>query len=247
MSKHLNRRELLAGGLLLSAAALTGCAKRAASAPLATPHLDDFLANHAGKTAGAAKTEQAWGLPSGVLERSRWTRAGVARPREIFAMRGIRRITVHHDGMPPVWLGSAAEAADRIEVIRRSHVESRGFADIGYHYIIDPQGRIWEGRSVAYQGAHVRDNNENNLGILVLGNFQRQTPTAAATASLDRFLASQMDRYRVPMNRVKTHREITVTECPGESLQRYMNATRARGGGLATALAAAGGGDLLVG
>src|SRR5690606_33804179 len=146
-----------------------------------------------------------------------------------------------------VWINTQADVADRIEMIRRSHVESRGFADIGYHYIIDPAGRIWEGRSVAYQGAHVKDNNENNLGILVLGNFQRQTPTRAATETLDRFVASQMARYGVPLTRVKTHREITVTECPGESLQRYMNATRARGGGLASTLAAGGGGALLVG
>lgn len=247
MNEHLNRRQILSGGLLLSMAALAGCARRAVTGPMATPNLDGFLSEQADKPAVAAKPEQEWGLPSGVQPRSRWTRQGVARPREIYSMNGIRRITVHHDGMPPVWIGSAADAADRIEVIRRSHVESRGFADIGYHYVIDPQGRVWEGRSVAYQGAHVHDNNENNLGILVLGNFERQTPTAAATAALDAFLASQMDRYRVPMGRVKTHREITVTECPGESLQRYMNETRRRGGGLTAAVAAAGGAGLLVG
>lgn len=239
MNEHLNRRQLLGGGLLLSVAALAGCAKKAMTGRMATPNLDEFLAGQANKPVVAAKPPQEWGLPSGVLPRSRWTRSGVARPREIYPMGGIHRITVHHDGMPPVWIGSAAEAADRIEVIRRSHVEARGFADIGYHYVIDPQGRIWEGRSVVYQGAHVHDHNEHNLGVLVLGNFERQTPTAAATASLDRFVASQMERYSVPMARVKTHREITVTECPGENLQRYMVATRGRGGSLA-ALAAAG-------
>jgi hypothetical protein len=97
---------------------------------------------------------------------------------------------------------------------------------------VDPSGRVWEGRSVLCQGAHVQDNNEHNLGIVVLGNFEQQVPTPAAIHSLDRFVASQMSRFNVPLRRVYTHQELRRTACPGRNLQRYMLASRSRGGNL---------------
>jgi hypothetical protein len=179
-----------------------------------------------------------FGLPEGVMPRSAWTRAGVANPRDINPLNGVRRITVHHDGMPPVDLRGQGDVAQRLEQIRRAHITRRDqpFADIGYHYIIDPQGRVWEGRSIRYQGAHVKDNNENNLGIMVLGHFNHQRPTPQALAALDRFVAVQMARHNVPLGRVMTHQEIKPTECPGSNLQRYMVQTRGRGGALALAV-----------
>lgn len=168
-----------------------------------------------------------------ITPRSAWATTGIARPNDIYPMNGIRRITVHHDGLPPATFRNSDEIASRIEMIRRSHVEARGWADIGYHYIVDPTGRIWEGRNEFKQGAHVKDQNENNLGILVLGNFERQRPTSAACASVDRIISAKMAQHRVRITSVRTHRELAPTECPGESLQAYMNRTRNRGGGLA--------------
>ncbi len=167
---------------------------------------------------------------AGIVSRSQWTRTGVARPYDINPMNGIRHITVHHDGMPPTALSNSSRVAARIEQIRQSHVGGRGWADIGYHYIIDPQGRVWEGRAIRYQGAHVKDQNENNLGILMLGNFDAQTPTNSALASLDRFVVAQMQRYNVPLNQVRTHQERDQTACPGRMLQSYMVRTRSGSG-----------------
>ncbi len=172
---------------------------------------------------------------TGVLPRSAWTSTGPI-VRLADPMGPITRITVHHDGMPPVTLRTQAEVARRIEQIRRAHVEGRGWADIGYHYVIDPQGRVWEGRPVRLQGAHVQDNNPGNLGILVMGNFDEQTPTASARDALDGFLAEQVRRYRVPLSRVYTHQEFKRTACPGRSLQRYMLETRSRTGRLSRML-----------
>ncbi|MBL8990521.1 MAG: N-acetylmuramoyl-L-alanine amidase [Phycisphaerae bacterium] len=183
--------------------------------------------------------------PPGVMPRSTWTRAGVARPSEINPMGGVRRITIHHDGMTVFTSTSQGDAAARLEQIRQSHVAGRKWADIGYHYIIDPAGRVWEGRSVRYQGAHVQDNNENNLGIMMMGNFDLQRPTAQQQGALDRFVASQMRLHRVALSRVYTHQEIKPTACPGRNLQTYMVSTRRSGGRLALALAETGDGTLL--
>lgn len=140
----------------------------------------------------------------------------------------VERITVHHDGLPPVNLRSRREIAERIELIRGSHVD-RGWGDIGYHYIVDPLGRVWQGRPTHFQGAHVRDHNERNLGVLALGNFERQRPTRAQVRTVARFVAEQMRRHRVPLVQVHTHRELTSTLCPGRHMQRAMNRLRSRG------------------
>ena len=86
----------------------------------------------------------------------------------------------------------------------------------------------------------MQDQNENNLGVMVLGNFDRQQPTPMATATLDVFVAQQMRRFGVPRSRVYTHRELNSTQCPGTSLQSYMVQTRGRGGRLAMSAEAMG-------
>ena len=172
--------------------------------------------------------------PNGVIARQQWTRATTIAS-EANAMVNVQKITVHHDGMPPVALRSRSAVIDRLELIRRSHVDTRGWADIGYHYIVDPEGRVWEGRPVTLQGAHVKRHNLHNLGILVLGNFEVQRPTIAASTSLEQFLVEQMHRFRVPVSRVHTHLELAATACPGRNLQRIMVNTRSRGGMVANA------------
>jgi hypothetical protein len=175
------------------------------------------------------------GTPPGVISRSRWTRSGViaalANP-----MNGISRITVHHTAVMSGDIRSEADAVRMLNSVRNSHLK-RGWADIGYHYAIDPQGRIWEGRPLTWQGAHVEATNEHNLGIVMMGNFDRQTPTPAALASLDSFLVDSARRFRVPVSRIYTHRELKPTECPGTSLQRFMVATRGSSGRVRVALA----------
>ncbi len=246
---RLSRRQVLGGGVLLSVAALAGCASSGRSGANAstTPNLDRFVQR---RGAHAPVLDPAttipvdpprWGLPHGVNARANWTNTGVARPREIDPMGGIHRITIHHDGLPPTTLGSRRDVAGRIELIRRSHVDARGFADIGYHYIIDPSGRIWQARNARWQGAHAGGaRNEHNLGILVLGNFEAQRPTRQALESLDEFVATQMLRYRVPIERVFTHRELKATICPGRALQAHMLKTRGRNGMLSRIVTDAG-------
>ena len=134
--------------------------------------------------------------------------------------------------MPPVWLSNRQDVASRIDLIRQSH-HSNGWGDIGYHYIVDPFGQVWEGRPLMYQGAHVKDQNVRNLGVLALGNFESQRPTSAQVSTLERFLVYQMRANRVPVTRVQTHRELASTLCPGRNMQYAMNQLRGGSGTLA--------------
>ncbi|MEO0477598.1 MAG: peptidoglycan recognition family protein, partial [Planctomycetota bacterium] len=171
-----------------------------------------------------------------VFPRSNWTNAQPNRW-DTKPMNGVARITVHHDGMDPVNLGSPALVAERLERIRKVHVENNGWADIGYHFAVDPQGRVWATRPLNLQGAHVRNENEHNMGILVLGNFEMQSPTPAAMMALDGLLVEAAMVNRVPLANIRTHREWNPTACPGASLQQHMNVARSSRGRVAARIA----------
>lgn len=253
VARELTRRQALAGGsLTLAAMLMAGCNGARQSSrlpqPIWSPPPSEGPQTVTAPPASAPTPVPGYGSQqqppfapdpppvSGVIPRSAWTRYSISNSVEHFPLNGVRRITVHHDGMPPVSLSTQRQVASRIEQIRQSHVMGRGWADLGYHYVIDPSGRIWEGRNVRWQGAHVKDQNENNLGVLVMGNFDRQSPTSAALNALDGFLALQMQQYRVALGGVRTHMERASTACPGRNLQAYMIRTRS-GGGVLNAMA----------
>ncbi|HEX2839073.1 MAG TPA: peptidoglycan recognition family protein [Phycisphaerales bacterium] len=168
-----------------------------------------------------------------ILPRTAWTR-GQPRWQYSKPMKGVTRITVHHDANNAIGLTGTSAITHRLNSIRESHLR-RGntWVDIGYHYIIDPEGRVWEGRPIGIEGAHVASTNDHNLGVMLLGNFEQHRPTSSQLTVLDRFLAEQMHRHNVPIGRVYTHQELKPTECPGRNLQGYMRQTRASRGRLA--------------
>lgn len=241
MEKLPSRREIIHGGLLLGAAALLGGCKGGSSTVTAAgslpgPAWPDQAHPEAAKAPGPAAITPG-GLPTGtvaIIPRTRWTLSQPFLFREAIPMNGVARITVHHDAITNTDVSSLDDAARRLNSIRKGHV-GQGWVDIGYHYIVDPKGRVWEGRTTRLQGAHVQNQNEHNLGIMVMGNFDQQRPTPAALTALDLFLAEQMRRYSVPLARVYTHREIGPSQCPGRNMQAHMIGARARTGFLAKA------------
>ena len=164
----------------------------------------------------------------GIIPRSAWTKAG-PNTATIDPMNGVKLITFHHSGDPKPFLDNDyAATAQHLEYVREYH-RSRNFQDIGYHFAIDRTGRVWQLRSLAYQGQHVRNNNEHNIGIVVLGNFDMQTMTAAQKDKARSFGMLVRKQYNLPISRVYTHKEIVSTECPGDAMQPYMVQIRRQG------------------
>ncbi len=178
-------------------------------------------------TSGGVQTA----LPAGVRTRASWA-GGDPVPTLMDRMTPIDRLTIHHDGMTAFTSTNVAAAQTRIEAIRSAH-RGRGWGDIGYHYVIDPAGRIWEGRPLGWQGAHVKDQNPGNLGICMLGNYERQRPTNQQLHTLEHFVADSMRRHAIPLGNIYTHRELAPTACPGQYLQPRLVAMRENTGALA--------------
>lgn len=130
-------------------------------------------------------------------------------------------VTVHHDGLDELfWSTRPTDVAARLEHYRVGHL-ARGWADIGYHLAIDRSGTLWQGRAIRWQGAHVQNHNEGNIGVLVMGNFDLQQPTFAQLKTLQRVIRELRATYGIKRGRVYTHKEWpdAQTACPGRTLQ----------------------------
>jgi hypothetical protein len=102
--------------------------------------------------------------------------------------------------------------AATIRAIYWAKTVSRGFGDIGYNFLIDEAGHIYEGRHSrdyadgepvtgedlagnVVRGGHAKNFNDGTVGIVLLGNFQHRQPTLAARTALDRLLAWKLERH----------------------------------------------------
>ncbi|MEM7205049.1 MAG: peptidoglycan recognition family protein [Planctomycetota bacterium] len=171
-------------------------------------------------------------VPAGAvtLARGDW-RAEPPRRRTLAPMGDVHRITVHHSAIL-TRDDSRQAGANTVRAIQRSHIHDNGWADIGYHYVIDRGGRVWDGRSLEWQGAHAGDprRNRGNIGVCLLGNFvtgrSGQHPSAAQSAALEGLLAVLCRRHGVVGEQIFTHRELRKTQCPGAHLQAVVERFR---------------------
>ncbi|MGQ0551925.1 MAG: N-acetylmuramoyl-L-alanine amidase [Planctomycetota bacterium] len=161
-------------------------------------------------------------LLPGIKRRKDW---GAAPIRGRFdPMQPVVRLTVHHSTMPN-W--SPSEMPGELRQLQASHQNK--WADLGYHFLIDSDGGIWEGRELRWQGAHEGvGKNRGSIGICLTGNFNITSPTKAQLASLTALLGSCRERFDLPASAVKTHQEVRAdpTECPGTRLQPWVEAYR---------------------
>jgi hypothetical protein len=154
-----------------------------------------------------------------LVKRAQWG-ARPARTEHMTRLMGAwSRITVHHSAetsSDPAG-GSFEDSAQTVRSIQKFHMDDpeHDWGDIGYHFLIDAAGRIFEGRDLQWQGAHAGGNNNiQNLGICLLGDLEKRPPTPAALKSLQLLLDDLRAKYKIPAKRVLPHNELKTTRCP---------------------------------
>jgi hypothetical protein len=185
--------------------------------------------------AGLARLDQLGAAPpptpGELIARARWG-ASAPVPARLDPVGGRwTRITVHHSAeVPGTTLdGSIADSTLALRKIQRVHVHQREFGDIGYHFLIDAAGRLFEGRSLRWQGAHAGGIlNRGNIGICLLGDFRHRSPSAGALTSLANLLDELRSAHAIPLGAVRGHSDLKQTLCPGDSLAHWV--TDYRGG-----------------
>lgn len=164
-------------------------------------------------------------VPGDLLPRRTWGARPELPRRLSLADASWRWITVHHsamEGARPLD-GSLSDSAHAIREIQAAHMNGGGYGDIGYHYLIDPAGRVFEGRDLRWQGAHAGgSNNVGNVGVCLLGNFEVEHPTPEALAALDELVSDLCSTHAIPPRCVVGHRNWKNTQCPGRHLADHL-------------------------
>ncbi|MBC8370596.1 MAG: N-acetylmuramoyl-L-alanine amidase [Planctomycetes bacterium] len=167
------------------------------------------------------------------MTRDDWRASRIRSNRD--AMTAPFRITVHHTA-EPFYSNSAAASGAEVKNIQDQHMNERspGWADIGYHFLIDRAGNVIAGRSLDYQGAHASgSNNIGNIGICLLGNFvsqpsrgkdyiAAQAPSGSQLSALTELVDSLRSNYSIKSSNVYGHKELKSTECPGPALSGWV-------------------------
>ncbi|MGO9488558.1 MAG: N-acetylmuramoyl-L-alanine amidase [Solirubrobacteraceae bacterium] len=188
-----------------------------------------------------------------IIARESWAR-GMAPPRLAPGYGAVELGFVHHTDNPNGY--SAAQVPAMLRAIYAFHRYVNGWNDIGYNFVIDLYGRIFEARAGGIDepvvGAQAGGYNLVSSGVAVLGSFSATPISRPARAALERLLAWKLSlhgtpamgrvtvrvnpagaaysRYpanaRVSLPRIAGHRDADSTECPGDALYAELPAIR---------------------
>ena len=104
--------------------------------------------------------------------------------------------------------------------INQDH-KKRGWAGIGYHFVIGKDGKVYRGRPEEYVGAHCSGNNTSSIGIALCGDFRTESPTDEQLKSLDELV--KLMRAKYPIRRVLNHNDLYATACPVINLKSLVS------------------------
>jgi hypothetical protein len=152
-----------------------------------------------------------------IIPRSGWN---AAEPR-VYKSHVPIRITVHHEGTK---LEVTADAARKIKAIQTWGMgPDRNWVDIPYHFLIAPNGQIYEGRNVTTVGETATEYDPTgHLLITCLGNLEEQEVQKEQLASLIKLIAYCSKKYNIPYETLATHRDYSKqTTCPGKNLYQH--------------------------
>jgi len=187
------------------------------------------------------------GLPP-IVPRSGWGADEVIRRSEPQYASSVRFAIVHHTAGPNGY--SPSQAAAIMRGIQIYHVKSNGWNDIGYNFLVDRYGTVYEGRYGGIDrnviGAHALGFNTGSAGVAVIGTFESAAIPAAAEASLEKLLAWRLDLAHIDplstltaisggserfpagipvfLRAVSGHRDTGLTACPGNLLYAQLGA-----------------------
>jgi len=170
-----------------------------------------------------------------------------------YAAQGITNAIVHHTVNSNTYAPS--DSASLVRGIQAYHIFSNGWCDIGYNFLVDRYGQVFEGRrggiGRAVVGAHASGFNTGSTGVALIGDFTGSGVPSAAYAALVGLLTWKLAYHGtpaqgqfwktvgansgaywpegtvIPLDRIVGHRDVNSTACPGDFMYVLLAQLRA--------------------
>ncbi len=149
-----------------------------------------------------------------------------------------RAMIVHHSETPNTY---GSNPASEVRGIYYYHAVTKGWGDIGYNFLIDWKGNIYEGRNGGEDviGGHAYPFNPGTVGVCMLGSFKTVSPPQALLDSLVKLLAWKAASKGInptakiwmidrTISTISAHRDVNDTTCPGDAGYKSLSNTRQR-------------------
>jgi hypothetical protein len=244
---------------------------RAVSRPHRTLRMHFVAVPHVGRrgldaqAAAAKQTAPQPGTPPPIIPRAAWGAASVP-PRAAPQYGVVQMAFVHHTVTANNY--TPDQSASMVLAIAKYHRDTNGWNDIGYNFLVDRYGQVFEGRAggvdQAVIGAQAQGYNDQSTGVAVLGTFSDEPIPEPAMAAVAQLLGWKLSLHGVPceggltvisgggslnrygagtpvaLQRISGHRDGDATECPGTTLYAQLPTLRQRAATLAGPIVARG-------
>ncbi len=131
-------------------------------------------------------------------------------------------LTIHHSG---VVFKAGTDPAAKVKNLQTWGKAEKGWPDVPYHYLIAPDGTIFEARSTEFAPeTNTKYDVSGHIGIDLMGNFEEQRVSKEQLQSLVHLLAWLGNRHSIDLATISGHRDVAPgqTVCPGADLHRYI-------------------------
>jgi hypothetical protein len=134
----------------------------------------------------------------------------------------ITSITLHHEGSPKP-LRPEDDPVAGLRALQSWGERDRNWWDVPYHFLIDLDGHVYEGRDWHFMGeTNTTYDPSGHLLISILGNYNLQEPTQAQLDAIAGVMAWAVKKFDVPLDSIRGHYQYAETNCPGKNLRKYL-------------------------
>ena len=134
----------------------------------------------------------------------------------------ITHVTLHHTGSAEP-LRPEDDPVAKLRGLQSWGASARNWWDVPYHFLLDLDGRVYEGRDWRYMGeTNTTYDPGGHFLISVIGNYERQEPTPAQLDAIADLMAWALKEFDLPLDRIGGHYDYADTGCPGQYLRRYL-------------------------
>ncbi|WP_242593026.1 peptidoglycan recognition protein family protein [Streptomyces sp. GB4-14] len=246
---------------VMTAAAQAASAANSALVPLGATHIPSLTAEETREKLvtlrGTELTGQQQAKPyigprPSIVTRRGWGADESLREKSFVYTSKVKAAFVHHTASGNNY--SCSQAPSLIRGFYRYHTKSLGWRDIGYNFLVDKCGRIYEGRAGGVakpvKGAHTMGFNSKTTGIAVIGSYGSKKPSSKAVKAVARLTAWKLGLHgmnpkkktsltsaggnlyakgtKVKMKVISGHRDGFNTSCPGGKLYKKLSSVRSK-------------------